>query len=136
MGKQIEKQKQHIHDLKKRGDLVKQSRNTPFANKILTEVMGLSFRLPDLPKYDGSKDPQEQITAFELVMNLYGQTDSINAKLFVTTLTGKAQEWFTSLPSGTIESYGQLVQSLHFTLLAKGGQKGRRPTCSRSSKEA
>ncbi|KAL2249814.1 UNVERIFIED_CONTAM: hypothetical protein Sindi_2455100 [Sesamum indicum] len=49
-------------------------------------------------------------------MNLYGQTDSINAKLFVTTLTGKAQEWFISLPSGTIGSYGQLVQkfALHF----------------------
>ncbi|KAL2228529.1 UNVERIFIED_CONTAM: hypothetical protein Sindi_1832600 [Sesamum indicum] len=81
LGKQIEKLKQQIDDLMKRGDLVKQNRDS----------------LPDLPKYDRSKDPQEHISAFELVMNLCRQTDSINVKLFVTTLTGKAQEWFTSL---------------------------------------
>ncbi|KAL0313507.1 UNVERIFIED_CONTAM: hypothetical protein Sradi_5750000 [Sesamum radiatum] len=60
--------------------------------------------MPDLPKYDGTKDPQEHIAAFELVMNLYGQSNAINAKLFITTLTGKAQEWFASLPGGCIET--------------------------------
>ncbi|KAL2249812.1 UNVERIFIED_CONTAM: hypothetical protein Sindi_2454900 [Sesamum indicum] len=116
VGKQIEKLKQQIDDLKKRGDLVKQNRISPFTNKILTKVMVPNFLLPDLPKYNGSKDSREHISTFKLVMNLYGQTFSINAKLLVTTLTGKAQEWFTSFPSGTIRSYGQLVQkfALHF----------------------
>ncbi|KAL0301755.1 UNVERIFIED_CONTAM: hypothetical protein Sradi_6452300 [Sesamum radiatum] len=79
-----------------------------FCKQILT-VVDANFRLPDLSKYDGTKDPQEHVSAFELVMNLYGHTDPINAKLFVTTLAGNAQEWFTSLPSGTIESYSQLI---------------------------
>ncbi|XP_011100847.1 uncharacterized protein LOC105178959 [Sesamum indicum] len=50
------------------------------------------FRVPDLQRYDGTKDPYEHIAAFEMVMNLYGQPGPIMAKLFATTLTGKAQE--------------------------------------------
>ncbi|KAL2224630.1 UNVERIFIED_CONTAM: hypothetical protein Sindi_2930100 [Sesamum indicum] len=79
--------------------------SSPFTNRILLEVVDNSFRFSDLPKYDGSKDPREHVAAFDLVMNLYGQTDSIKAKLIITTLKGKAQEWFTSLGSGTIDSY-------------------------------
>ncbi|KAL2254571.1 UNVERIFIED_CONTAM: hypothetical protein Sindi_0251800 [Sesamum indicum] len=135
VGRQIEKLKQQLDDLKKRGDLKKRAdlkkrgdltrrnMNSPFTNEILSEVIGSNFRLPDLPKYDGSKDPREHITAFEMVMNLYRQTDSINAKLFVTTLTGKAQEWFTSLPSGTIESYEQLIHRFAYHFASKGKSK-------------
>ncbi|KAL0451464.1 UNVERIFIED_CONTAM: hypothetical protein Slati_1124500 [Sesamum latifolium] len=108
---------------KKRGEIVGQNRNSPFSNKILTEVVDPSFRLPDLPKYDGTKDPQEHIAAFELVMNLYGQSSAINAKLFVTTLTGKVQEWFTSLPSGGIETFDQLIQKFTFHFASKRKQK-------------
>ncbi|KAL0394443.1 UNVERIFIED_CONTAM: Retrovirus-related Pol polyprotein from transposon gypsy [Sesamum latifolium] len=79
--------------------------------------------MPDLPKYDGTKDPQEHVAAFELVINLYGQSSAINAKLFVTTLTGKAQEWFTSLPSGGIETFEQLVQKFTFHFASKRKQK-------------
>ncbi|XP_011069645.1 uncharacterized protein LOC105155468 [Sesamum indicum] len=52
-------------------------------------------------------------------MNLYGQTDPIKAKLFVTTLKGKAQEWFTSLGSGTIDSYEQLIHKFSFHFASK-----------------
>ncbi|KAL0345566.1 UNVERIFIED_CONTAM: hypothetical protein Sradi_4387900 [Sesamum radiatum] len=52
-------------------------------------------------------------------MNLHGQTSSINAKLFVTTLTRKTQEWFTNLPSGSIESFEQLIQKFAFHFASK-----------------
>ncbi|KAL0400315.1 UNVERIFIED_CONTAM: hypothetical protein Sradi_2374800 [Sesamum radiatum] len=123
VGRQIERLGRQIDDLKRRGEIVSQNRNFPFSNKILTEVVDPSFRMPDLPKYDGSKDPQEHVAAFELVMNLYGQPNAINAKLFVTTLTGKAQEWFTSLPSGWIEMFEQLVQKFTFHFASKRKQK-------------
>ncbi|KAL0413596.1 UNVERIFIED_CONTAM: hypothetical protein Sradi_1561300 [Sesamum radiatum] len=79
--------------------------------------------MPDLLKYDGTKDPQEHVAAFELVMNLYGQFCPVTAKLFITTLEGKAQEWFTSLPSGSIESYEQLLQKFTFHFASKRKQK-------------
>ncbi|KAL2226526.1 uncharacterized protein LOC105160137 [Sesamum indicum] len=65
------------------------------------------------------KDSQEHVAAFEMVMNLYGQPGPIMAKLFATTLTGKAQEWFTNLPRGSIESYEQLVQKFNFHFASK-----------------
>ncbi|KAL0329206.1 UNVERIFIED_CONTAM: hypothetical protein Sradi_4907300 [Sesamum radiatum] len=94
-------------------------RNSPSSNKILTELVDHNFRFPILPKYDGTKDPQEHVAAFELVRNLYGQIDPINAKLFVTTLTRKAQKWFTNLSSGSIESFGQLIQKFAFYFASK-----------------
>ncbi|KAL0303534.1 UNVERIFIED_CONTAM: Gag-Pol polyprotein [Sesamum radiatum] len=123
VGRQIERLGKQINELKRRGELVSQNRHSPFSNKILTEVVDPNFRMPDLPKYDGTKDPQEHVAAFELVMNLYGQSSAINAKLFVTTLTGKAQEWFTSLPSGGIETFDQLIQKFTFHFASKRKQK-------------
>ncbi|KAL0303746.1 UNVERIFIED_CONTAM: hypothetical protein Sradi_6242700 [Sesamum radiatum] len=123
VGRQIERLGKQIDNLKRRGEIVSQNKNSPFSNKILTEVVDPSFRMPDLPKYDGTKDPQEHVAAFELVMNLYGQPNIINAKLFVTTLTGKAQEWFTSLPNGGIETFEQLVQKFTFHFASKRKQK-------------
>ncbi|KAL2235182.1 UNVERIFIED_CONTAM: Retrovirus-related Pol polyprotein from transposon [Sesamum indicum] len=106
VSKQIAQLGRQIDELKKRGEIVSHNRNSPFANRILIEMVNPSFRMPDLPKYDGTRDPQEHLAAFDMVMNLYGQSSPIVAKLFVITLTGKAQEWFTNLPPGSIDSKG------------------------------
>ncbi|XP_011081403.1 uncharacterized protein LOC105164450 [Sesamum indicum] len=119
VGKQIASLAKQIDELKKRGELVAQNRNSPFDNKIVTQVVDPNFRMPDLPNYDGMKDPLEHVSAFELVMNLYGQPSPIMAKLFVTTLTGKTQEWFTSLPCGIIKTCGQLLQKFKFHFASK-----------------
>ncbi|KAL0446396.1 UNVERIFIED_CONTAM: hypothetical protein Slati_1767500 [Sesamum latifolium] len=66
VGRQIERLEKQIDELKRRGEIVEQNRNSPFSNKILTEVVDPSFRMLDLPKYDGTKDRQEHIAAFEL----------------------------------------------------------------------
>ncbi|KAL2243415.1 UNVERIFIED_CONTAM: hypothetical protein Sindi_0459500 [Sesamum indicum] len=123
VGKQIASLAKQIDELKKRGELVVQNRNSPFDNKTLMQIVDPNFRMPDLSKYDGMKDPLEHLSAFELVMNLYGQPSPIMAKLFVTTLTGKAQEWFTSLPCEIIETYEQLLQKFKFHFAYKRKQK-------------
>ncbi|KAL2241784.1 UNVERIFIED_CONTAM: Retrovirus-related Pol polyprotein from transposon opus [Sesamum indicum] len=123
VSKQIAQLGKQIDELKKRGEIVAHNRNSPFANRILIEMVNPSFRMPDLPKYDGTRDPQEHLAAFDMVMNLYGQSSSIVAKLFVTTLTGKAQEWFTNLPPGSIDSYEQLAQKFAFHFASKRKQK-------------
>ncbi|XP_011078518.1 uncharacterized protein LOC105162222 [Sesamum indicum] len=79
--------------------------------------------MSDLPKYDGARDLLEHLAAFDMVMNFYRQSGLINAKLFVTTLTGKAQVWFTNLPPGSIESHEQLVQKFSFHFASKRKQK-------------
>ncbi|KAL2253131.1 UNVERIFIED_CONTAM: Retrovirus-related Pol polyprotein from transposon opus [Sesamum indicum] len=112
-----------IDELKKRGEIVAHNKNSPFCNDILVQVVEPGFRVPDLPRYDGTKDPYEHVAAFDMVMNLYGQPGPIMAKLFATTLTGKAQEWFTNLPRGSIDSHEQLVQKFSFHFASRRKQK-------------
>ncbi|KAL2227669.1 UNVERIFIED_CONTAM: Retrovirus-related Pol polyprotein from transposon [Sesamum indicum] len=123
VGKQIHSLNKQIDELKKRGEIVAQNKNSPFCNEILVQTVEPGFRVPDLRRYDGMRDPQEHVAAFEMVMNLYGQSAPIMAKLFATTLTGKAQEWFTNLPRGSVESYEQLVQKFNFHFASKKKQK-------------
>ncbi|KAL2246226.1 UNVERIFIED_CONTAM: hypothetical protein Sindi_2890800 [Sesamum indicum] len=123
VGKQIHNLNKQIDELKKRGEIVSQNKNSPFCNDILIQTVEPGFRVPDLRRYDGMRDPQEHVAAFEMIMNLYGQSALIMAKLFATTLTGKAQEWFTNLPRGSIESYEQLVQKFNFHFASKKKQK-------------
>ncbi|KAL2250275.1 UNVERIFIED_CONTAM: hypothetical protein Sindi_2149800 [Sesamum indicum] len=35
--------------------------------EILTEIVSPNFRMPDLPKYDGARDPLEHLAAFDMV---------------------------------------------------------------------
>lgn len=48
-----------LEDFRQRGGMVSalQQRGSPFIPEILAEVLALNFKLPDLPKYDGTKDP-------------------------------------------------------------------------------
>ncbi|KAL2226666.1 UNVERIFIED_CONTAM: hypothetical protein Sindi_2025300 [Sesamum indicum] len=98
VGKHIESLHKQIDELKKQGEIVSNSKNSPFNNDILIQVVEPGFRVPDLQRYDGAKDPYEHVAAFEMVMNLRWLSGPIMAKLFATTLAEKAQEWFISLP--------------------------------------
>ncbi|KAL2224135.1 UNVERIFIED_CONTAM: hypothetical protein Sindi_2943200 [Sesamum indicum] len=50
------------------------------------------------------------------------------AKLFATTLTGKAQEWFTNLPRGSIDSHEQMIQKFSFFHFASRRKQKRSAT--------
>ncbi|XP_057746916.1 uncharacterized protein LOC130966163 [Arachis stenosperma] len=56
-------------------------------------------------KYDGTKDPQEHLTAFEARMNLEGATDAVRCRAFPVTLSGPAIKWFNALPNESISSF-------------------------------
>lgn len=67
-------------------------------------------------KYDGNYDPDANVAAYEGHMYLYTQVDAILCKVFPSTLTGVAQNWFKSLKSGIISSFSQLSSTFdtHF----------------------
>ncbi|KAL2251819.1 UNVERIFIED_CONTAM: Retrovirus-related Pol polyprotein from transposon opus [Sesamum indicum] len=58
VSKQIALLGKQIDELKKRGEMVAHNRNSPFCNKILIETVNPSFRMPDLLKYNGTRDPK------------------------------------------------------------------------------
>jgi len=54
------------------------------------------------------EDPEAHLTAFHTQMMLVGSSDAVRCKLFMSTLTGMAMDWFISLPEGHNTSFAQL----------------------------
>ncbi|KAL0413205.1 UNVERIFIED_CONTAM: hypothetical protein Sradi_1522200 [Sesamum radiatum] len=58
-----------------------------------------------IAKYDSDVDPIEHLSRFENATVLHRYTDGIKCRVFVTTFTGAAQQWFNQLPIGAIGSF-------------------------------
>ena len=80
---------------------------TPFSRAILETVIPNTFTGPKVT-FTGMEDPEAHLTAFHKQMMLVGGSDSVKCKLFMSTLTGMALDWFISLPKGHITSFAQL----------------------------
>ncbi|XP_021758501.1 uncharacterized protein LOC110723451 [Chenopodium quinoa] len=60
--------------------------------------------------YDSKGDPKRYVAAFESHMLLYTDTDDVWCKVFPTTLTGVASDWFSNLEPGSIDCFETLVE--------------------------
>jgi len=78
----------------------------PFSYEILSAVVP-----PNLvgvkASFTGVEDPEMHLIAFHTQMMLSGGSDAVYCKLFMSTLSGIALEWFVSLPDGHITSFKQ-----------------------------
>ncbi|XP_072081047.1 uncharacterized protein [Arachis hypogaea] len=61
-------------------------------------------------KYEGTKDPQEHLTAFEARMNLEGAADAVRCRAFPVTLAGPAIKWFNALPNESIAGFHDITR--------------------------
>ena len=82
--------------------------------------------MPQLESFDGLKDPQDHLNTFKTTLGLQQPPDEILCRSFPTTLKGAAREWFTKLPTSSVDSFEQLSNAFlrHFI----GGQRPKRPT--------
>ncbi|XP_015932396.1 uncharacterized protein LOC107458701 [Arachis duranensis] len=83
---------------------------TPFPERILRARLPKGFDKPTDMKYDGTKDPQEHLTAFEARMNLEGAANAVQCWAFPVTLAGPAIKWFNALPNGSIAGFHDITQ--------------------------
>ncbi|RYR47521.1 hypothetical protein Ahy_A07g033452 [Arachis hypogaea] len=109
--------RQHDSDEDRRYRNTKRTRNdhtimgaTPFTERILRAKLPKGFDKPTDMKYDGTKDPQEHLTAFEARMNLEGAADAVRCRAFPVTLAGPAIKWFNALPNGSIASFHDITR--------------------------
>jgi len=72
--------------------------STPFSQSIMEAVI------------TGMEDPEAYLTVFHTQLMLVGGSYAVRCKLFMSTLTGMAMDWFISLPDGHITSFAQLSQ--------------------------
>ena len=106
-------------------DRLVRATNSPFTTAILECLIPLKFRLPQLESFDGLKDLQDHLNTFKTTLGLQQPPDEILCRSFPTTLKGATREWFTKLPTSSIDSFEQLSNSFlrHFI----GGQCPKRP---------
>ena len=91
--------------------------STPFSQSILEAVIPNTFVGPKVT-FTGMEDPEAHFTAFHTQMMLVGGSDAVRCKLFMSTFTGMAMDWFISLPDGHITSFAQLSQLFREQYLA------------------
>ncbi|XP_015950343.1 uncharacterized protein LOC107475223 [Arachis duranensis] len=83
---------------------------TPFHPAILKVWLPRKFDKSTDMRYDGTKDPQEHVTAFEARINLEGVGDAVRCRAFPVTLAGPAIRWFNTLPQGSITTFADISQ--------------------------
>ncbi|KAL0411517.1 UNVERIFIED_CONTAM: hypothetical protein Slati_3741400 [Sesamum latifolium] len=81
-------------------------RGIPFSKHIMMEELPTHFRTPShLPTYGGTTDPAEHIRKFENAALLHKYIDGIKCRVFLTTLTNSAQQWFDHFSAGSVRSF-------------------------------
>ena len=98
--------------------------DSPFIAAVLECPVPSKFRLPQLEPFDGLKDPLDHLNTFKMTLGLQQPPDEILFHSFPTILKGVATEWFTKLPTSSIDNFEQLGNAFlrHFV----GGQRLRR----------
>ncbi|XP_070036428.1 uncharacterized protein [Nicotiana tomentosiformis] len=83
------------------------------------------FKMPDIPKYDGTTDPRDHVTAFTTGVkgnNLTKQEiESVLVKIFGETLTKGVLTWYSLLSENSIDSFAELADL--FIKAHSGAQK-------------
>ncbi|XP_075665001.1 uncharacterized protein LOC142634586 [Castanea sativa] len=100
--------------------------DSPFTTAVLECPMPMKFHLPQLKPFDLLKDPLDHLNMFKTTLGLQQHPNAILCCSFPTTLKGATREWFTKLPTLSIDNFEQLGNSFlrHFVR----GQRPRRPT--------
>ncbi|CAL8148175.1 unnamed protein product [Prunus armeniaca] len=105
-----------LRDLKTGGNFkdilrkeIDQANSTPFTAKIEQATPSKRFSTPSFTHFKGDSDPESHLKHFKSVMILHKADDALMCKVFVMTLRGATQDWFHTLPSGSISSFKELT---------------------------
>ena len=106
-------------------DRLVRATDSPFTATVLECPMPSKFQLPQLEPFDGLKDPQDHLNTFKTTLGLQQPPDEILCRSFPTTLKGATREWFTKLPTSSMDNFEQLSNAFlrHFIK----GQRPKRP---------
>jgi len=82
------------------------ARPMPFSQAIMDTVIPATFMGPKVT-FTCVEDLEAHITTLHTQMMLSGGSDAMHCKLFMSTLSGTALDWFVSLHDGHITSFDQ-----------------------------
>ncbi|XP_070050949.1 uncharacterized protein [Nicotiana tomentosiformis] len=94
----------------------------PFPPSVAPKPIPKKFRMPDIPKYNGTIDPNEYVTSYTCAIKGNDlEDDEIKSALlkeFGETLSKGAMIWYHNLPRNSIDSFVMLADSF---IKANGG---------------
>ena len=109
MRKEMDELRSAIREKTERSvDRLVKATDSSFTTAVLGCPVPSKFRLPQLEPFDGLKDPQEHLNTFKTTLDLQQPPDEILYRSFPTTLKGAAKEWFTKLPTSSVDNFEQL----------------------------
>ncbi|KAL8474005.1 hypothetical protein ACS0TY_030743 [Phlomoides rotata] len=79
---------------------------SPFFEEILMDPLPGNFKTLTY-EYDGTNDLHDHLLRFENGALLHQYTDGVKCRLFLTTLTKSAQQWFGQLHHNSIHSFSE-----------------------------
>ena len=107
-------------------DRLVRATDLPFTTTVLECPVPSKFRLPQLESFNELKYPQDQLITFKTTLGLQQPPDEILCRSFPTTFKGAVREWFTKLPTSSVDNFEQLSNAfLHHFIR---GQHPKRPT--------
>ncbi|XP_033514103.1 uncharacterized protein [Nicotiana tomentosiformis] len=81
----------------------------------MPELIPKRFKMPDIPKYDGTSDPHEHITTYTTTVKgndlAQHEIKSVLLKKFGKTLTKGALTWYSVIPEHSIDTFKMLADS-------------------------
>ncbi|CAL8992758.1 unnamed protein product [Prunus brigantina] len=86
-----------------------QENSRPFTVEIEQATPSKRLSTPSFTHFKGDFDPESHLKHFKSVLILYKANDVLMCKVFAMTLGGAAQDWFHTLPSGSISSFKELA---------------------------
>ena len=97
-------------------DRLVRATDSPFTTVVLECPVPSKFRLPQLESFNGLKDPQDHLNTFKMMLGLQQPPNEILCRSFPTILKGAVREWFTKLPTSSVDSFEQLSNAFlcHF----------------------
>ena len=81
----------------------------PLSQEILDSVVPANTVAVKV-SFTGVEDPEAHLTAFHTQMMLSGGSDAVYCKVFMSTLSGTALDWFVSIPTGHITTFQQFTK--------------------------
>ncbi|XP_070049957.1 uncharacterized protein [Nicotiana tomentosiformis] len=116
----------------------------PYKPSATPKLIPKRFKMPDVPKYDGTSDPQEHLTTYTTAIKgndlVPHKIESVLLKKFVETLMRGDLTWYSLLPENSIDSFDMLADSFikahaEARKAAEGFTKGLNPRSSGASQK-
>ena len=86
-------------------DSLVRATDSPFTTAVLECPVPSKFWLPQFEPFDGLKDPQDHLNTFKTTLGLQQPPEEILCHSFPTTLKGAVKEWFTKLPTSSVDNF-------------------------------